>query len=127
FSHDHGLTLLNPRAARSRIHFEEVLHKLEEGEVPSQSLLFALPIELTPVENRTLAEIHSQLPRLGINLEEFGGHSWRIASWPAILSPDEAEDFLRTLLKHFGETGSSTLLQKEGQEWVARTMATRAK
>jgi DNA mismatch repair protein MutL len=68
---DRGLVLMDQHAAHERILFEQMLNRLEAGEVPAQRLLLPETVELSVRDAQFLREQLPALARLGVGLSEF--------------------------------------------------------
>jgi DNA mismatch repair protein MutL len=93
-----GVVVLDRRAAHERVWFERLQAEFARGEVASQRLLFAVPVELDPVGSALLLERTKFLFAHGLEVTEFGRHFFRIEAVPAWLEPEGAETFLRDVL-----------------------------
>lgn len=93
-----GLVVLDRRAAHERVWFERLQAQFAIGEVASQRLLFAVPVELDAIASALLLERLKFLHRHGLEVGEFGRNFFRIESVPVWLEPSEAESFLRDII-----------------------------
>lgn len=123
FSHPQGLTLVHCRAAQQRIDFEKTLSQLEQGQLPSQTLVFPISLELNAHENRLLKESLELFSEIGVQIEEFGKSWYRIASIPAMVDQHQAEHLVRQVLAWLDTTSSSQQASQEGRIWIATQLA----
>jgi DNA mismatch repair protein MutL len=123
-----GLVLLDRRAAHERVWFERLCEQFRAGEVPSQRLLLAVPLELDPIAAALLLDRLRFLNRHGFEVVEFGRNFFRVEAVPVWMEPADAEPFLRDLLGAFRD-GSipdrDTILAAEALAKVAATKAVR--
>ncbi len=82
-----GLEFLDPHAAHERVLFE----RYAGSEVPTQSLLIPVEIDVSFDRAAALERALPRLARLGIVLEPFGRASFRLTGWPAPLSDRQAK------------------------------------
>ncbi len=96
-----GMVVIDQHALHERVLYERVCAKvLESGErLESQRLLVPEPVCLTPAEWTAALEAKETLAQIGIELEDFGGQSILIQSYPAILKNVSPGDMLRTILE----------------------------
>jgi DNA mismatch repair protein MutL len=94
---DEGIAIIDQHVAHERVLFERVMEKLTAGRLESQRLLTPILLEMSPAQRQTLALHGSTLDRFGLEIEEFGGDSVRLAAVPAILDPAECEAAIRAL------------------------------
>jgi DNA mismatch repair protein MutL len=93
-----GVVVVDRRAAHERIWFERLQAQFAIGEVASQRLLFAVPVELDAIASALLLEHLRFLHRHGLEVAEFGRNFFRIEAVPVWLEPEDAEVFLRDLI-----------------------------
>ncbi|HRE84194.1 MAG TPA: DNA mismatch repair endonuclease MutL [Opitutaceae bacterium] len=121
-----GLVLLDRRATHERIWFERLQGQFKRGEVPSQRLLLAVPLELDPVMSALLLDRLAFLNQHGFELSEFGRNFFRIEAVPAWMEPGDAESFLRDLLGAFREGRLQDRDLNLAREELARMASSRA-
>ncbi|WP_415908248.1 DNA mismatch repair endonuclease MutL [Oleiharenicola sp. Vm1] len=93
-----GVVIVDRRAAHERVWFERLVAQFATGQVESQRLLFAVPVELDPVASAMLLDRLPWLARHGVDVAEFGRNFFRIEAMPSWLEPEGAERFLRDVL-----------------------------
>ena len=84
-----GLVLVDQHAAHERILFEELRRRMEEKGVPSQRLLLSHVIELAPRDAEWIEQNMATLRKMGLGVEEFGRHTFKLESLPPFLSGAE--------------------------------------
>jgi len=124
FEHDDGVVLIDQHSAHERVLYEQFLGVLERGESPSQRLLFALTLHLTPAEGEALESNREMLATLGFEVEGFGGHTLLVHAVPMPHPRFDAERCLReTLATLAGDREASTHARHER---LAATVACKA-
>ncbi len=93
-----GVVVLDRRAAHERVWFERLQAQFAIGEVASQRLLFAVPVELDAIASALLIDRLNFLHRHGLEVGEFGRNFFRIEAVPVWLEPTDAEGFLRDII-----------------------------
>jgi DNA mismatch repair protein MutL len=93
-----GVVVVDRRAAHERVWFERLQTQFAQGEVASQRLLFAVPVELDPIGSALLLDRMKFLFGHGLEVAEFGRNFFRIEAVPTWLEPEAAEVFLRDVL-----------------------------
>ncbi len=91
---DAGLVLLDNRAARERILFEQLLRRIDRRESVSQRLLLPAIVELAPRDFAWICEHASLLAGAGISVEPFGAGSVKVDGVPPMLVHCEPRDVL---------------------------------
>jgi len=96
-----GMVVIDQHALHERVLYERVKKKVlgEDGNLESQRLLVPEPVSLTPAERTAALEAQETLARLGMEIEEFGGETILIHSYPAMLRKASPSELLRTLLE----------------------------
>lgn len=62
-------------------------------------MLVPEPVSLTPAERAAALEVKDTLSRIGLEIEDFGGETILIQSYPAMLPNKPPADMLRTVLE----------------------------
>lgn len=121
-----GLVLLEPKAARDRIAYEQVLSMAKEGEgVASQGLLVPEVIDL---DARDLDVVMSNLENFseaGISIEPFGGGSIQVRSLPALVDVEKPREFITAMIDELIETQGGRRGKQMAFEAFAETLASR--
>ena len=94
---DEGVAIMDQHVAHERVLFEQIAERLSAGRLESQRLLTPLLIELSPAQRQALAAHRDTLERFGMEVEEFGGDSLRLAAVPTLLEPAACEATVRAL------------------------------
>lgn len=120
---DEGLVLFDPKAARERIIYENLLRQRDNSPTV-QGLLVPVLLDLDPRDFDLLQRERLVLANAGIEVEPFGGNTVRILTLPACLGIDDPRMFLGGLLDemlHDPATGPRFAFDR-----LARSMARRA-
>lgn len=121
-----GMVVLDRRAAHERVWFERLQAQFAIGEIASQRLLFAVPIELDAIASALLLERLKFLHRHGLEVGEFGRNFFRIESVPVWLDPSDAEGFLRDVIGLMREGRLDDRRADLAREELARLAAQKA-
>ncbi|QEF96135.1 DNA mismatch repair protein MutL [Stieleria maiorica] len=96
-----GMVVIDQHALHERVLYERVKTKvLESGQtLESQGLLVPEPVSMTPAERTAVLDHQETLAQIGMEVEEFGGDTLVIRSYPAMLKNTPPADMLRTLME----------------------------
>ena len=96
-----GMVVIDQHALHERVLYERVCAKVlsENASLESQRSLVPEPVSLTPAERAAALDVKETLARIGIEIDEFGGETIVIHSYPAMLPKTSPGDMLRTLLE----------------------------
>jgi DNA mismatch repair protein MutL len=120
-----GLVLFDPKAARERILYEELLHQ-HTGTLATQGLLVPVLLELDPRDLDLVLRERLALAEAGIEVEAFGGNTLQVRCLPACLSVEEPRSFLGALLDellHDAAPGSRFAFERMARLLAKRTAA----
>jgi len=118
-----GLYLIDQHAAHERVLFEQMMAQARSGIVPSQALLEAAVVELTPEKAGILEERLDVLKGLGFEIENFGPNSFALRAVPAILAGGDPAEAIYAVVNAFEE--DETPLMAEIQDLVAARVCKR--
>jgi DNA mismatch repair protein MutL len=79
-----GMVVIDQHAAHERVLYEQMVAQRAEG-IPTQALLDAVPVDLTPDRVTLLEEHLDLLSDLGFVVEPFGGSTLLVRGLPALL------------------------------------------
>ncbi len=116
-----SLFIIDKHAAHERILYNE-LRKNER--VDEQILLSPLSVTLSREEHTALSENLDVLMQAGITLEDFGGSTVLVRSFPMILSGVDVEGTIREIATGFAEGGRQITSSK--LDWIYHSTACRA-
>lgn len=120
---DTGLVLFDPKAARERILYEELMRQHGEH-VVTQGLLVPVLLEMDPRDADLLLRERAALADSGLEVESFGGNTVQIRTLPACLSIENPREFVSGLLDELLHV--STPGARFAWDRLARTLAKRA-
>ncbi len=123
---DRGLVLMDQHAAHERILFEQMLERVESGNVPSQRLLLPETVELSPRDATFLRQQMGTLNRLGVGLSEFGDRTFLLDAVPPMVKLSGARQFVIELVDELKAAGQSINSQRLGEDTVAKTVCRHA-
>lgn len=113
-----GLILLHIRRAQERIWYERLLAQWNDGDAPSQQLLFPVTYECSPQDAILINEVLPDLARIGFDISPFGNNTFVVQGVPSSLPGGEEKNVLDEVieqLKHESTDAtkrSDTLLRK---------------
>jgi DNA mismatch repair protein MutL len=106
---DGQLVVIDQHAAHERILYQRLRHGYEQREIPSQSLMFPVTIELGPDHAETLEKETEAVAALGIQVEYFGDTTWVIKAVPALVSQLSPQEVLTDILDGLRNRSSTGL------------------
>lgn len=122
FENADGLVLLSPRAAMERILFERLL-AARKRPVEAQRLLAPVMIDMDVREFDIALKLLPNFEQAGFRIEPFGRRTLRIEAVPALIHPNYAENFMRSLLERFVSADVNWRRQRNPFEPFALHMA----
>ena len=81
-----GMVVIDQHALHERILYEQLRKRVREGKLDVQRLLIPEPVELTMEQAAAVLDAKPQLAELGLDVEDFGGGTVAVSSFPALLS-----------------------------------------
>ena len=124
FEGDAGVVLIDQHSAHERVLFERFMRTLEQGEAPSQRLLFPITLHLGPAEGEAFVAHQELFTKLGFEIEGFGGHTLIVSSVPMPHPRFDAPRCLRETLDAL--SGDRTAGVATRHERLAATLACKA-
>ncbi|MEO6970149.1 MAG: DNA mismatch repair endonuclease MutL [Chthoniobacterales bacterium] len=121
-----GLVLVDQHAAHERILFEELRRRMEEKGVPSQRLLLPQVIELAPRDAEWIERNLTTLQKMGLGVEEFGRHTFKLESLPPFLSGADPARLLQDVIDSLKSASNSTSPLRLGEDMIAKTVCRHA-
>ena len=121
-----GLVLVDQHAAHERILFEELRRRMEEKGVPSQRLLLPQVIELAPRDAEWIERNLATLQKMGLGVEEFGRHTFKLESLPPFLSAAEPGRLLQDVIDSLKSASNNSSPLRLGEEMIAKTVCRHA-
>jgi DNA mismatch repair protein MutL len=81
-----GMLVIDQHALHERILFEQLRRRMQAGRLERQRLLIPEPIELPAEQAARVLEEKDALGELGLEVDDFGGGTILLSSYPAILN-----------------------------------------
>jgi len=94
------MLVIDQHALHERILFEQLKRRLRSGPLETQRLLIPEPIELTAEQAARALDQRKALAELGLGVEDFGGGTVLLTSYPAILNRRPPRDVLLAVVDH---------------------------
>jgi DNA mismatch repair protein MutL len=95
-----GILVIDQHALHERILFEKLQERLRSGTLAAQRLLVPEAIKVPVVQAAHALEHRAALARLGLGVEDFGGGTLLLTSYPAILGKCPPATVLRAVVDH---------------------------
>lgn len=92
------LIIVDQHAAHERITYERLIQREAQSSTSLQGLLFSEVLELSEMESTMLLERLPLFAAYGVELEHFGGNSFRIRAIPSFINEKDAGEFIREVL-----------------------------
>ncbi len=92
------LVVIDQHAAHERLLYGQLRQGYQEAQIPRQTLLFPVTVELTPAQAETLEQKSEAVAALGLQAEPFGEATVVIKAMPALVSHVEPGGLLREVL-----------------------------
>ena len=122
---DDGIEIVDQHALHERILYEHLRTRVLADDVERQKLLIPETIECSPAEAAVLCEHQELLNEVGFGVQEFGGTTVLLESYPVLIPKGNfvriLKDFAEQLEKSDGQTSRRDLL-----DHMLHTMACRA-
>ena len=97
---DEGMLVIDQHALHERILFEQIKRRIQSGALETQPLLIPEPVELTAEQAARTLEYRDALAELGLGIEDFGGGTILLTSYPALLGRRSPQTILRAVVDH---------------------------
>jgi DNA mismatch repair protein MutL len=94
-----GMVVIDQHALHERILYEQLREKVLAGQMEMQRLLVPEPVTLAPAEASAALAAKDTLAQLGIEVEEFGGDTVLVSSYPAMLANLSPAEMLRQVVE----------------------------
>lgn len=121
-----GLVLVDQHAAHERILFEELRRRMEEQGVPSQRLLLPQVVSLAPRDAEWIERNLATLQKMGLGVEEFGRHTFKLESLPPFLSGADPARLLQDVIDSLKSASNSSSPLRLGEDMIAKTVCRHA-
>lgn len=117
-----SLLVIDQHAAQERLLYEKLRQQVLDGGMVRQSLLFPVVLELNAVQEQVVEQFHDDIARMGLELAEFGGSSYRLSAVPALLGHLAPQMLLDEVLEGFSFEGR----RGSGRDYVQQILASMA-
>jgi DNA mismatch repair protein MutL len=97
---DAGMLVIDQHALHERVLYEQIKTRLRAGPLETQRLLIPEPIDLTPEQAARTLEQRDALAGLGLGVEDFGGGTLLLTSYPALLGRRSPREVLLAVVDH---------------------------
>jgi DNA mismatch repair protein MutL len=97
---EEGMLVIDQHALHERILFEQIKRRIQSGPLATQPLLIPEPVELTAEQAARTLEHRDALAELGLGIEDFGGGTILLTSYPALLGRCSPQEILRAVVDH---------------------------
>ena len=101
------LQIVDQHTAHERVLFERLLRAWKANSLQTQPLLIPEPVDLPPHQCQLIVEHLPDLAKLGLEVEQFGPHSFVVRSVPAMLGSVSVGDLFRELVEDLSEWQSA--------------------
>ena len=95
-----GMLVIDQHALHERILFEQMRQRVRDGKLEVQRLLIPEPIDLPPEQACAVLDAKEQLAELGLEVEDFGGNTVLLSSYPTLLKRRAPHEILRAVVDH---------------------------
>jgi DNA mismatch repair protein MutL len=95
-----GMLVIDQHALHERILFEQLKDRMRAGPLEKQPLLIPEPVDLPAEQAARTLEHREALAELGLEVEDFGGGTVLLSSYPAILGKRPPQKILRLVVDH---------------------------
>jgi DNA mismatch repair protein MutL len=95
-----GMLVIDQHALHERILFEQLKKRLAAGPLETQRLLIPEPVELSAEQAARTLEQQQALAELGLGVEDFGGGTVLLTSYPALLGRRSPRAVLKAVVDY---------------------------
>jgi DNA mismatch repair protein MutL len=95
-----GMLVIDQHALHERILFEQLKSRMRYGTLETQPLLIPETVELSAEQAARTLEQKEALAELGLGVEDFGGGTLLLTSYPAILGKRAPQDTFRVVVDY---------------------------
>lgn len=104
---EEGMLVIDQHALHERIIYEQLREKVLAGKLEKQKMLVPEPVTLPPAEAAVVLQQQELLGQIGIDIEEFGGDTVLVSSYPAMLSNHNPAEMLRGVIDKLMEESAN--------------------
>ena len=80
-----GMLVIDQHALHERILFEQFVRRMKSGTLERQRLLIPEPVDLTAEQAARVLDAKAELAELGLEVEDFGGGTVLVQSYPTLM------------------------------------------
>lgn len=91
-----GMVVIDQHALHERILFEQLRQRIRDGQLEVQRLLIPEPVDLPADQAANVLEAKDDLLQIGLEVEDFGGGTILLASYPALLGRISPVDIFKS-------------------------------
>ena len=95
-----GILVIDQHALHERILFEQLKERLAAGRLEVQNLLVPEPVNLPPAQAALLLGHRAALAELGLQVDDFGGGTVLLGSYPAVLGKKPPREVLGAVVDY---------------------------
>jgi DNA mismatch repair protein MutL len=95
---EEGFIIVDQHALHERVMYEDLLRRVQNGNLESQRLLIPQSFELTEAQAALLEENAELIEKLGVELVPFGPRTMAIQAFPSLLAKADPLDFIQDLI-----------------------------
>ena len=117
-----GLVIIDQHAAHERILYERLLDQLAKKAAPSQKLLLAKTVELSPADFQFLKEQIPLLERMGFGVSEFGKNALMVDALPPHLPSENLGSLFRSIADALQDAGRGVNRERFREDVIAKTV-----
>jgi DNA mismatch repair protein MutL len=93
-----GMLVIDQHALHERILFEQLKARLRQGRLESQPLLIPEPLDFTVEQAARTLDFKAELADLGLGIDDFGGGTLLLTSYPAFLGQKSPAELLKRVV-----------------------------
>lgn len=93
-----GMLVVDQHALHERVLFEQLKRRIAAGSLEIQHLLVPEPVELSSAQAASVLEQRDALAELGLGVEDFGGGTVLLTSYPALLGRRPPVEILKNIV-----------------------------
>ena len=97
---EQGMLVIDQHALHERILFDQLSRRVRSGPLETQRLLVPEPVDLSADQAARVLEHRAALAELGLNVEDFGGGTVLLTSYPTLLARRPPQEVLRAVVDH---------------------------
>lgn len=95
-----GMLVIDQHALHERILFEQLKERVRNGPLETQRMLIPEPVDLPAEQSARALEHRTALAELGLEVDDFGGGTLLVTSYPAILGHRSPQTILKAVVDH---------------------------